>query len=415
MIYPRWLAVVASALLLPSAVRAEPELESDVDKQLEQAIEQDRAVKEKPESAASAAPASSSSAPQIQTDASTNAAMSLILDTVGGWFSTGNHPHQDGHALNDTGTKLQGLELAASASVDPYFRFDMNFQIADLDLEEGYVTTMALPANLQMRAGLFNMAFGRQNPQHLHVWSFVNPPFMQTRFLSAEHFRGVGTEASVLLPLPWYVVVLGQAVAPTDEARFNSASFALVEKTSQGRIASMGDLVYLARLETFLELSHDWSLLVGADGSFGLSSFVPDARASLWGADLYLKWRPISRGRGDIGLALTAEGVLRDTRVPSGRMQDWGAYTQLDALLSRQWMAGVRFDATNIIDGDQAERDAAGGWQRRASAVLTFLPTHFSKVRLQGDVERAQGRDGLVYAVFLQAEVSAGAHGAHRF
>ena len=82
-----------------------------------------------------------------------NPKISLILNSCLGWHSQPSHIHQGGHAPDANGFTLQGLEFAASASVDPYFRFHMNFELAHMHIEEVYLTTLALPANLQARVG----------------------------------------------------------------------------------------------------------------------------------------------------------------------------------------------------------------------------------------------------------------------
>jgi hypothetical protein len=386
--------------------------------------------------AAAAADASASAAPGPETidavqpiispTSSMNPDLSIILDVGAAWFGDADHLTQGGHAIDDNGIALQGCELAASASVDPYFRFDMNFQLTEAELEEVYLTTLALPLNLQARAGLMNAAFGRENAMHLHVWNFANPPLSHTRFMGEEHMRGPGVELSALLPLPWYLNLIGQAFDTAEALGFGSATFGSSEQTSAGRINGLEDFLYVVRMENFFELSANWSLLIGFSEGFGQSPYEADARTYLHGGDLYLKWRPISQGEGEFALALTIEYLLRDepyeiideatgVTTETGRFRDHGGYAQLDALLTKRWMLGFRFDTTDLWTGRSPDPEAVPGWQRRGSASLTFLPTHFSKLRLQGDLVRDEAREGFGYAIFLQAEVSAGEHGAHKF
>jgi hypothetical protein len=347
--------------------------------------------------------------------ASMNPDISIILDVGGAWFDKADHLTQGGHAMDDNGLAVQGLELAASASVDPYFRLDLNFQVAAAELEEAYFTTLSFPLNLQVRAGFMNAAFGRENAMHLHTWNFANPPLSHTRFMSEEHFRGPGVELSVLLPLPWYVNLIGQIFGTTKRLGFNAATFGSSETNGGKRIDGLEDFLYVLRMENFFELSTDWSLLVGFSEGLGQSPFVPDGRTYLHGCDIYAKWRPVSSGHGDYALALTIEYMLRDTRIQDGRLRDHGGYVQLDALLTNRWMMGLRLDTTDLWHGASPDPATVPGWQRRVSLSLTFLPTHFSKLRLQGDFGQGREHHGLGTAVFLQAEVSAGAHGAHKF
>jgi len=343
-----------------------------------------------------------------------NPAMSLILDSGLGWYSSERHARQGGHSMGYNGFALQGLELAASANVDPYFRFDLAYQVG-ADLEEAAVTTTSLPANLQARAGFLMVPFGRQNARHLHTWAFVNPPLMQTRFVAAEHFSGAGCELSVLLPLPWFVTLSADAVNTSELGGFRSSSFASIDSSPSQVTRSVADLAYAGRVESFSELSSDWSLLLGASGATGRAMLAPSEHAALYGADAYLKWRPISRGEGERALSLTLEAVLRDTPTPSDRLRDFGGYAELAAQLTQRWVVGLRAELCDVGQGTPPPAAGPLGRERRGALSLTFLPTHFSKVRIEGDVIDEPARGAPVFAGFLQVEVSAGAHGAHAF
>ena len=390
-----------------------------VDPELERAAAEDAATRE----LAQLRPQGSGSVygPIHPSHGKLNPDIGFILDLGGAWFSHADHAQQGGHSMNDNGLAVQGFELAASAAVDPYFRFDTYVQLTEAEVEEAFFTTLSLPWNLQARGGLMNAAFGRLNAMHLHSWRFSNPALSHTRFMSSEHLRGPGVELSVLLPLPWYLNVIGQIFGTTEELGFNAKSFGSSEGRPSGRIEGPKDFLYVARIENFVELSANWSLLVGASEAVGQSQYRAESRAYLHGGDVYLKWRPISSGQGDIALALTAEYLVRDTALETGRLRDHGGFVEFAQHLSKRWMTALRFDTTSIWQGripapTDAEPDPViAGWQRRGSMALTFLPTHFSKLRVQGDVGKEQDREGLRHTIFLQAEVSAGEHGAHKF
>jgi hypothetical protein len=343
-----------------------------------------------------------------------NPNISLILDAGLGWFHRAEHIEQGGHAMDTNGFAIQGLELAATASVDPFFRFDMNFELAHLHLEEVYLTTLALPLNLQARLGYLNAEFGRQNPRHLHNWHFVNPPLSHTRFMAEEHFSGTGAEVSALLPLPWYVMVVGQALGTGDSLALRSSSFAPASYSTTGRTDGVEDFVYIGRLVSSVDASDDWSVNLGLDTAWGQSPYVPDNFVNLFGADLYVKWRPISTGDDATSVAFTVEYVLRDTQVPDDSVRDHGGYVQLDVQLDRFWMVSARGDTVARVHGVPPERSPLAGRQVRGSFVMANMPTHFSKIRLQVDVGR-ETRERVYVAGFIQLEVSAGEHGAHAF
>ncbi len=53
--------------------------------------------------------------------------------------------------------------------------------------------------------------------------------------------------------------------------------------------------------------------------------------------------------------------------------------------------------------------------RHRVAANLTFWPTEFSRIRLQGSVDVPTWQDTPIWAGFLALELVTGAHGAHTF
>jgi hypothetical protein len=51
----------------------------------------------------------------------------------------------------------------------------------------------------------------------------------------------------------------------------------------------------------------------------------------------------------------------------------------------------------------------------RVALNLTFWPTEFSRLRLQGSADMPEWENEPVWAAFLALEVVTGAHGAHAF
>ena len=62
-------------------------------------------------------------------------------------------------------------------------RFQAEFGV---EVEEAYLTTLALPANLQVRASQFLTRFGRLNSTHPHAWDFTDQPLVNGRFFGGE-------------------------------------------------------------------------------------------------------------------------------------------------------------------------------------------------------------------------------------
>ncbi|MBM4352459.1 MAG: hypothetical protein FJ109_01475 [Deltaproteobacteria bacterium] len=343
----------------------------------------------------------------------TNPSISLILDFVGTYFSEADRVHMGGHAPTSTGLALTGGELAASANVDPYFRFDMALCFAHMHLEEMVLTTLSLPWNFQVRAGQFLSRLGRNNATHPHSWHFVLHPLPNQYLFGAEGLGAPGVEVSWLAPLPWYAE-LTAAVQHGEGGAFRTLPLSSGDPSLQ-------DMLYPLRLTSFFDLSDDWALQVAGNALLGPSAIGPDVgnRSYAYGGDFFLKWRPIGWGEtGYTFVSLLVEGWLRQMEVPADVWTDAGGYCDLVVGLAKRWETALRGELWRRIDGadpdEENGRDKFGLDTERGSIALSFLPSHFSRLRLQYTLERVEGFE-LNHIGLVQVEVSAGAHGAHAY
>jgi len=283
---------------------------------------------------------------------------------------------------------FEELELGIQAVVDPYARADafISFGSDGVEVEEAYLTTLSLPAGFQIRAGKLKSPFGRLNQQHPHVWDFVDAPLALTRLVALDSLSGAGADVSWLAPVPWFAELhlSGQVTTPVAPVGIEAA----------GRRTAVG------RLIQFLDLTEGATLGLGLSGA--LVELPGDASEKLGGADLFLKIRPL---RTRAYLAVTAELFARSFSGAQSGTQDLGWYAQAVWRQDAFWAYGLRYDRAP---------DVAGGAEQRGSAILTYMPSEFLRLRLQGGVDRlASGRTG--YEGILALEFAVGAHGAHPF
>ena len=357
------------------------------------------------------APTSPAAASSINPD------LSVILDAALAGFSA-DKPRQVGdHDPHKNGFTIQQVELALSKAVDPYFRFDgfIVFTPDGVEVEEAFATAVALPGSLQLRAGQFLTRFGRQNPTHPHAWDFVDQPFVMSRMWGGEGNRGAGVEVSWLTPLPWYVELLGSATDASGEGTARSF-WAGEERTIHGP----RDLQLTCALRQFFPISDDLSLLWGLSGAFGPNPTGDNARSQLYGTDFYLKYRPLTAGSHTV-VSLQAEAIARRRAIPGDRLTDAGGYAQLFYRFAQRWAVGARSEYGTPIwnhDGDVATDYQDPLWlghRHRETLAVTFWPTEFSRLRLQGSRDATTGGDPTIWGAMLALEVLAGAHGAHAF
>lgn len=354
--------------------------------------------------AADAAAAPRPAPAPIRSKALLNPEMSVI-GTISSSFRT-SESEPDFSAHDDPahyGITVQELEFTFAADADPYFKMRAFLAIPKLEgieVEEAYLLTTSLPANLLLKAGSFRSAFGRNNEQHLHMQDFARRPFM-TAYLGEDGLRGPGAQLSVLLPLPWFVTVYGEVFTLGDELPLSA----------------------VASIDQFFELNDCWSLMVGLNAANvirGAGDHAHDApepeplpaeepeREWLAGFDVYVKWKPANVTETYAWVAFTMEYLVhKEAHSPD---LEGAGYAQLVAQVSRRWRVGLRGEAVAYPDRDILPSQYVG------SASVAFLPTEFSRVRFTYSYEHDPAdSDRRNHALFLQLEGAIGAHGAHPF
>lgn len=382
------------------------ELSAEEMRALEEAMASDQAELEetRPTTETSVSAASQATSPAATT---LNYDLAFILDVAGAWFSIDEPLQAGAHDPRRTGFNFQQLEMSVGASVDPFLRFDANlvFIPSGVEVEEAYATTLALPVDLQARAGQFLTPFGRLNTTHPHVWSFLDQPIVNGKFLGEEGSRGLGAELSWLSPLPWYAELTGSTTMATGARSFYGSSDLGVQ--------GVDDLLYTTRLEQFFPLGDALSALWGISAQFGPNPTGPGNRTEIYGSDLYLRYRPLnSPNRSSYSLQI--EAMYRSRQVPGDVLQDYGGYAMFVAHFTPRWEAGVRHELVTGVEDDPLDPEWTGA-RHRTSVQGTFYPSHFSRLRLQLGYDAPSWLEEPVYSGMLGLEVLVGAHGSHEF
>lgn len=376
---------------------------------LEEALGADRAAARPPAAMPPAAMQTASTTVAPTAAGGISLDLSFILDVAGAWYSQ-DPATIGGHDPNRTGFNFQGLELAIQSNVDPYFRFvgTMVFSQFGVEVEEAYGQTLSLPGGLQVRAGQMLTRFGRINGTHPHQWSFVDQPLVVGKFLGSEGSRGLGAELSWLTPLPWFLEV---SASMTDAAGECCARSFLGGRDLG--IHGIGDFLYTAAIRQFFPFGRDWSLLWGLSGQWGPNASGHGNRTEIYGTDLYLRYRPAGHPER-MALSWTIEGFYRARQVPGTSLRDYGGYAQMVWQITRRWETGVRYEFVSGLPGDPLDPEWTDHRQR-AAVQATFYPSHYSRIRLQGNGDWMAWRQKPVLGAILNLELAVGAHGAHSF
>jgi len=329
---------------------------------------------------------------QSRSTLSFNPDIGVIGDFQGSYISKGNKNFNA--YLNET-------ELSLQATVDPYARADFFLSFArdpetgkyGVEVEEGYLTTLSLPAQLQLKVGKFREAVGRINPTHPHALPFIDLPNAYVNYFGEEGLNDEGASLSWLIPnKKFYQEIVFQVTSGLSE----SPSFYRGDNNH---------LIYLGHLKNFFTLSDNATLELGLTGITGPND--SSRTTSIAAADLTYKWKPVQMN--------TYRSVTWQSEFYYGHanlmenlsINSFGLYSFLQYQLAKRWFLTGRYDyAQKPYDKNIVEQaySLTGGW----------YATEFSKIELEGKTT-----DDNVAKRFYQAWLRwifvIGAHGAHQY
>jgi len=294
-------------------------------------------------------------------------------------------------------------ELAIQSVVDPYARADFFLSVArdpesgkfGLDLEEGYLVTLDLPASLQLKAGKFRSAFGKINPIHPHALPYIDLPNVYMNYFGEEGLNDEGFSLSWLVPNPleFYQELTFEATrGPTDNASFVTSD--------------VDRFLYLAHLKNFWDLTENATLELGLSGTVGPNDSAYST--TLGGLDLTYKWKPLQYNTYR-SLVLQAEAIWSNKKTAADQhVKSWGAYALAGYQLDRRLFLTGRFDYSNVPDN-------ASYVERAYSATLGWYATEFQKVELELKSTSSNAYTTDVNQVLLRSVFVIGAHGAHQY
>lgn len=354
---------------------------------------------------------------------------------IGGFMPSGGEVGPGERSFN-----LGESELAISSNVDPYFSANVIAALTpedEIEVEEAYFRTLALPRGFTAKGGRFFSGFGYLNEVHAHAWDFADQPLVYQAFFGNQ-YKQEGVQLKWLAPTDLFVE-LGAETG-------NGDAFPATRRNRNGMNGGTlfahvgGD----AGDSTSWRAGAAWIDQRAEDRSFDtvddsvlsvMDSFTGKSRT--WVVDAVLKWTPYGnvtrrqlklqgeymRRREDGQLTFDTEGLgLSDAY----RSDQSGWYLQGVFQFLPRWRAGLRYDSLDsgspriaLITSGLLSPDAFPALRsadpERLSIMLDWNPSEFSRLRAQYDWDdaRAEGDRDRVFR--LQYIYGIGAHGAHKY
>lgn len=297
-------------------------------------------------------------AAQPRVAASANPNISVIGDFRGLFRSYGSHNFD---------AVLNEAEFSFESVIDPYARADFFYSVKEdpatgefsNEIEEGYLTTLSLPAHLQLKAGRFKQELGRVNPVHPHALPFIDMPDAYVNFFGDEGIKGDGLSLSWLLPNQAFFQEL--TIEATNVA--GNPSFERSEKNN---------FLYLAHLKNFWDLSANSTLEFGLSGMNGENQHRK--MTNVGAVDLTYKWKPV---QFNTYKSITFQNELYYSRasLDSSTVDAIGFYSLLNVQVGKRYFLVGRYDYSNRPDSKEFV-------QQSGSLTLGWYATEFQKIEV---------------------------------
>ena len=336
-------------------------------------------------------PPAAAPAPQ-RTEPSTNPKMSVIGD-----FRLNYISNQERHF----DANLHETEFSFQSNIDPYAKADFYYAVSRNpetgeftgEIEEGTLTTLTLPAHLQLKAGKFRGMLGRINPVHPHALPFINMPDAYVNYFGEEGLNDEGLSLSWLIPnnLFYQELTFELTAGPRD-----NPSFARSAKDHY---------LKLAHLKNFWDLNQNTTLELGFTGISGENDSA--YTTNMLAADVTYKWKPL---RMNTYRSFTWQSELYYSNANQNESQatnSLGFYTMLNYQIAKRWFATARYDYSNL-PFDKNYR------QQAYTATLGWYATEFQKIEIEGKTTDSNLEDRN-YEAFIRWIFVIGSHGAHQY
>lgn len=339
------------------------------------------------------------------------------------------------HDPRRRGFTFQGGEIAVSGTVDSNFRAEMYalFSESAVELEEAFFIADALPWNMEVELGYFLTEFGRNNPRHAHAADFIDQPVVIGRLFGSEGQRATGMRLGGVLSTSWFsewnISMQSPVGGLTSSFRNTGTSTIAGRPTVTRDTQSFEDIITTLRLVNGTQIFGDWEMQFGLSAMQGANNTGTDSKTTMLGADLVFAWFSKKQKQGYPFARIEAEVIQRNFEAASGvqngltysseDIKDWGWIINGVYGFAHRWTGGLRYEQaggegasfTSLRSADSSRAD-----RTRISPIVTFRPSEFSKVSLQGNFDKADHlTDKSQTSVWLAFEVLIGKHAAHNF
>jgi len=260
--------------------------------------------------------------------------------SVIGQIISGHNDDASSQDANKTTLNLGETELVFDDYLNPYAKGMFVFTVGNsgLQTEEAYITIFkGLPDGLALKGGKYRVGFGKLNPVHPHVYSFIEAPRVIAAMLPGDDgYNETGAQASIMLP------TFGSWASNLSADAINGSSWHPNETASAAG--------WVGRWSNSFLINDIVPFEAGMSATQGTNNVQWNKKTEVYGADLKTKI-PLSNLTT---LTLQGEYFYNDSDVvissvtgSFSNVDRQGFYAFADLKFAQRWNAGVIYDQYN--------------------------------------------------------------------
>lgn len=239
---------------------------------------------------------------------------------------------------------LREVEVSLVAPLDPFTRGKTHLSVSDegMSIEEAYMEWLNLPANLNLKIGVFYAEFGILNRYHDHALPQFDRPKVLLNMFGTAPVGGMGMAGNFLLPRLFF----------SDASMFdvslvrggNDRSF-----TGSGRY----NLLAIGHFKNYYDITRDTYFEWSVSGAAGKNDPAEEFMSYVGDLGFTVRWVPIGREKYRT-VDWQTEFLFSRRETPMGDIDSKGFYSSIqNKLNARYWITGRVGYSELPFDGSQ--------------------------------------------------------------
>jgi len=251
-------------------------------------------------------------------------------------------------SYGNNGFYLRELQVNLVAPLDPFTRGKtfISFLENEIVIEEAYMEWLNLPANMNLKMGIFNTEYGMLNRYHDHALPQFDRPRVLVDMFGNAPVGGFGLAGNFML-------------RPMFFSHASSLDLSVIQGGSGYSFTNDGKdrLLYVGNMTNFYDISENTFFEWRLSGVAGKNDPTEQYWSTVGNFSFEIKWVPVGRTKYRT-MDWKTEILFSRREVPGDNIFSKGFYTSLQNKFNARWWGSARVGYSELpYDNDQHEWD----------------------------------------------------------